>query len=140
MRSGGGGGGCSWLGNAREVNGVRSDSLKVGWIFQLTGSSRVYAEAPFLALILKGPIRLSSSFFFGQGRWRFVVSSQTLLPILYSMAGRFFLLYCTFICRAAFSSDFLAVAWTSCILETKVSEAGVRKGTVDFAPGNMSGL
>ncbi len=37
MRSGGGGGGCSWLGNARGVKGVSSDSLKVGWIFQLTG-------------------------------------------------------------------------------------------------------
>ncbi len=70
----------------------------------------MYAEALFLALIPKGPVRLSLSFFFGHGRWRFVVSSQTLSPISYSMAGRFFLLYCTFICSAAFSRDFLAVA------------------------------
>ncbi len=34
---------------------MSNDSLKVGWVFQLAGSFRVYAEAPFLALILKGP-------------------------------------------------------------------------------------
>ncbi len=119
---------------------MSNDSLKVGWIFQLVGSFRVYAEAPFLALISKGPVRLSSSFFLGLGRWRLVVSSQTLSPTLYSIAGCFFLSYCAFICRAAFSSDFLAVAWISCILETKVLEAGVRKGVAGFVPGKTAAL
>ncbi len=119
---------------------MSNDSLKVEWIFQVTGNFRVYAEAPLLALISKGPVCLLLSFFFGRGRWRFIVSSQTLLPTLYSMAWRFFLLYCAFICSAAFSSNFLAVAWTSCILETKVSEAGVWKGAMGFVPGNMAGL
>ncbi len=68
MRSGGGGGGCSWLGNAGGVYGVRSDSLNVGWIFQLAGSFKVYAEVPFLFLFSKGPVHLSLSFFFGWGR------------------------------------------------------------------------
>ncbi len=68
------------------------------------------------------------------------MSSQTLSPTLYSIAGRFFLSYCAFICKAAFSSDFLAVAWISCILETKVVEAGVQKGVMDFVPGKTVGL
>ncbi len=119
---------------------MSNDLLKVGWIFQPTGNFRVYAEAPFLALISKGPVHLSSSFFFGRGRWRFVVSSQTLSPTLYSTAAHFFLLYCVFICSAAFLSDFLAVAWTSCILETKVLEVGVWKGAMGFVPGNTARL
>ncbi len=47
MRSGGGGSGCSWLGNVGGVYGVRSDSLNVGCICQVEGSFKVYAEAPF---------------------------------------------------------------------------------------------
>ncbi len=41
------------------------------------------------------------------------MSSQTLSPILYSIAGRFFLSYCAFICNAAVLRDFLAVACMS---------------------------
>ncbi len=80
MRSGGGGGGCSWLGNVGGVYGVRSDSLNVGCMCQVEGSFRVYADAPFFEMMRNGPVRLSSSFFLGRGRLRLVVSSHTLSP------------------------------------------------------------
>ncbi len=90
--------------------------------------------------ISNGPVHLSSSFFFGRERCKFVVSSQTLSPTLYSIAGHFFLSYCAFICKAAFSSDHLAAAWISYILEMKAVEAGVQKGTAGLVPGRIAGL
>ncbi len=129
---GGGGGGCSWLGNVGGAYGVRSALLNVGWICQLVGSLSMYAEAPFFETISKGPIRLFASFFFGRGRFRLVVSSQTLSPTWYSIAGCFFLLYWAFIWSAAFSSDRLASACIFCIWETNVVEAGGSEWCLGF--------
>ncbi len=108
---------------------MRSASLNVGWMCQLVGSLSMYAEAPFFETISKGPIHLSASFFFGHGRLKLVMLSQTLSPTWYSIAGRFFLSYWAFIWLAAFSSDRLASACIFCICEMNVVEAGVRKGT-----------
>ncbi len=84
----------------------------------------MYAEAPFFATIMNGPIHLSASFFFGQERLRLVVSSQTLSPTWYSIAGCFFLSYWAFIWSAAFSSAHLASACIFCICETNMVEQG----------------
>ena len=69
-----------------------------------------------------------------------MVSSQTLSPIWYSMAGLFFLSYWAFIWSVAFSRDHLAAAWNSCIFEMKVMEAEVRNGTAGLVPGRIVGL
>ncbi len=88
----------------------------------------MYADAPFFETMRNGPVHLSASFFFGRGRLRLVVSSHTLSPTWYSTAGHFFLLYWAFIWSVAFSRARLASACIFCICETKVVEAGVRKG------------
>ncbi len=92
----------------------------------------MYAKAPFFEMISKGPVRLSASFFFGRRRFRLVVSSQTLSPTWYSIAGRFFLLYWAFIWLAAFSSDHLASACIFCIFEMNVVEAGGAERCLGF--------
>ncbi len=68
------------------------------------------------------------------------MSSRLYHPLGTRWLSAFFCHIGAFICNAAFLRDFLAVAWMSCILETKVSEAGVRKGVVDFVPGSTAGV
>ena len=95
----------------------------------------MYADGSFFATIGNGPVHLSASFFFGHGRLRLVVSSQTLSPTWYSTAGHFFLSYWAFIWSVAFLSDHFASACIFCICEMNVVEAGVRKGAWGLAPG-----
>ncbi len=111
---------------------MSNDSLKVGWIFQLTGSFRVYAEAPFLALISKGPVRFVVKLLFWSRKVKIGRIQPNLVAYFVLDSWALFLVVLHFHCKAAFSSDFLAVAWISCILEMKVLEVGVRKGAVGF--------
>ncbi len=80
MRSGGGGGSCSWLGNAGGVYGVRSDSLKVGCICQVEGSFKVYTEAPFFRYDEKWTCAFIIEFLLGS--WEIQVGRVEPIPCL----------------------------------------------------------
>ncbi len=100
----------------------------------------MYAEAPFFAMMAKGPVCLSVSFFFGHGRFRLVMSSQTLSPTWYSIAEHFFLLYWAFIWSVAFSSDCLASACIFCICEMNVVEVGGSERCLGFGTWEDIGI
>ncbi len=74
---------------------------------QLVESLSIYADAPFFMVISNGLVHLSDSFFFGCGRWRLVVSSQTLSPTLYSTTGfLFFVILCFHLVSSLFEGSF----------------------------------
>ncbi len=68
------------------------------------------------------------------------MSSQTLSPTLYSMAGRFLLLYCAFICSAAFSRDFLGSGMDVLHFGDKGIGSGSVEGSGGFCSWEYSGV
>ncbi len=76
------------------------------------------------------------------GSWEIEVGrvEPYLISYLILDCRSFLLSYWAFIWLAAFSRARLASSWIFCISETKVVDAGVRKGALGLAPGRMSAL
>src|ERR1700726_2217950 len=83
----GGGGGGFWEGKEGGRYGVNNNSLKTRWIRHARGSLSRYPAGPTFSSIVKGPVRLLSSFLEGRSIFKFRVSIQTKSPLEYSRLG-----------------------------------------------------
>src|SRR3984893_10136270 len=84
MSSGGGRSSLPWLGNIPSLYSVSSVSLNTECILHETGKFSRYADLPTFSITTKGPTRLSANLAFGRSMFRFLESSQTRVPFVYS--------------------------------------------------------